>query len=160
MKVGHRWAAAEAPSLGGFKKKQKVNIVRRRMTFFILIIAVIAITFACAGRIFEKQHIFSNPIRQINEVYDYSTDTIIADDVWVFNPDGTFKAKIKDSSKILEITGTYSGDDIGERYLFFLFINDDNDADYEVQLDTENDLYSFIEWKNGDNSIIRYWLIE
>jgi hypothetical protein len=118
-----------------------------------LFIFITWLSFACAGRIFEKTHIFSNPIRPIDEIYDFYTDTILSDDVWIFKPDGLFKARVFTGTELVNLSGKYSGDDVGDGFVILIYLNDDEEYTYEVYLDVENDAYSYIDWIIDDNTI-------
>lgn len=131
---------------------------QRRLLFVVM--ALVLTSFACGSRVFEKPHVYANPPQPLAEVYDSSTDLILADNVWVFRPDGTFEARLENNGQHLHLSGTYDGDDTGSGFFIFLDTDGDGQPDDQLLLDTENDAYSYIEWEAEADTTVRYWLAE
>ena len=124
------------------------------LAFLVLITA----SLACAGRVFQNTHVYALPQIPLLEAYDPTSDAILADNVWVFRPDGTFQARITSCKGHEQFSGSYSGDDVGSDFLFLLDTNGDGTTDDQVQLDVQDDAYSFIDWKCSEQPI-RFWLL-
>lgn len=134
--------------------------MNRQRRLLLMVIALALLSFACGGRVFEEPHVYANPPQPLAVVYDSSTDRILADNAWVFRPDGTFEARVENNGQHLHLSGTYSGDDTGTAFFFFLDTDGDGQSDDQVLLDTEDDAYSYIEWEAEAGTTIRYWLVE
>jgi hypothetical protein len=126
---------------------------------FLVLSILVSASLACAGRVFDELHVYSSPTRSLADVYDPSTDTILAENVWVFRPDGTFSAQLIINGDQLIMSGTYEGDDTGTGFFFLLDTDGDGKNDEEVELDVEEDEYSFISWEYGSDTFL-FWLVE
>ncbi len=118
-----------------------------RSPLIVVVLFLVAATLACAGRVFETSHVYALTPIPAQEAYDASTDAVVADNAWVFRPDGTFAANLSACGTRTHLSGTYSGDDVGpDTFLILLDTNKDGTSDDQVQLDVHNIAYSFLEW--------------
>lgn len=116
-------------------------------------------TIACAGRVFETTHVYSLSQVPLSEVYESESDLIRGDNVWVFRPDGTFEANVPVCKTGGNLSGFYSGDDVGSEFIFLLDLDGDGAAEDQVTLDVENDGFAFIDWICGDQ-VFRFFLLQ
>ena len=130
-----------------------------RMRLFLAVIAVAVSSLACAGRVFETTHVYSLSELTVSQAYEPNSGTILADNVWVFRPDGTFEARIPACNTRDHLFGSYSGDDVGSEFLFLLDLNEDGQGEDTVRVDVKNDEYAYIEW-DCDDQTLRFILIQ
>jgi len=107
-------------------------------------------------RIFVDLRVYSAAQGTANQFYDSTTDKILGEDIWVFRPDGTYSAIVNVDGKILTLSGVYSGDDVGDVFIFSIETNNDHEFDESLYTDPDDD-FSFIEWRRESGSL-KYYL--
>jgi hypothetical protein len=106
------------------------------------------------GRIFKDLRVYSATPGTPNQFYDPIADKLLREDVWVFRPNGTYKAEVSVDGEILELSGVYAGDQTGQGFIFSIETN--NDSTFDESLYTD-DNFSFIEWRR-DGESLKYYL--
>lgn|GEM_PF-6012643 len=127
-----------------------------KLHLIILIAVFVIVTLACGGRVFTELHVYSATPNPIEQVYNPSTDEILAENVWVFRPDGSFEAVVKHGNQQYLLSGDYEGDSDGRGFFFFLDTTGDGKFDEEVLLSDDD---SYIEWQR-EGQTIRYVLVK
>lgn len=121
----------------------------KRQLFFWLVIFFL-MSLACGGRVFEKQRVYSVTRGPAKQFYDSTTNKILADDVWVFQPDGTFAAIVMVNGERRILSGKYEGDETGGGFFFFLDLDGDgNFNDDNIFLGKDD---SYIEWRRNSET--------
>ncbi len=101
-------------------------------------------------RTFVDLHVYSATSGTANQFYDSTIDKILGEDIWVFRPNGTYSAIVNVGGKILTLSGVYSGDDVGDDFIFSIETNNDSKFDESLYSD---DNFSFIEWRHKSGTL-------
>jgi len=128
--------------------------MKRSLRFIAPGLLLILAVLACAERTFADLRVYSARPGSASLFYDKGTDKILADDVWVFRPDGTFSAVVNADGQRLTLSGRYGGDDAGEDFVFAIDTN--GDGKYDDDLYASDD-FSYIEWRR-ESGTTRYSL--
>ena len=105
-------------------------------------------------RVFVDLHVYSATSGTAEQFYDLVNDKILGENIWVFRPNGTYSAILNLDGKILTLSGVYSGDDVGDDFIFSIETSNDHEFDESLYTDDE---FSFIEWRR-ENGVIKYYL--
>ena len=118
------------------------------------LIALFTVTIACSYRYFADFRVYSATPGSAIQFFDSTTDTIIADNVWVFYPEGNFKAVVIVEGKRTTLHGKYGVDNAADNWLISIDVDSRKKFNDHLYL---NDSFSYFEWR-GDNNVITYYL--
>lgn len=150
---------SDKPSLEGSRHQQMkcpYKPISKRLDFIVPLIVLVLAVLACAEKHFGNLRVYSATLGSVGQFYDQTADRILADDVWVFRPNGTFSAVVNVDGQKLTLSGKYGGDDAGKD--FFFSIDTNNDGKYDDNLYASND-FSYIEWRR-EGGILKYIRIQ
>ena len=129
----------------------------RYIRLVIPLLALILSTLACAEKYFDNTQVYSAEKGTVEEFYDTKNDKILADNVWVFKPDGTYSALINIGGQKRLLSGKYGGDNLSN-HEFAFSIDTNNDGQYDDNLWIIDGDFAVIEWRRED-ATLRYFQI-
>lgn len=123
----------------------------KRLTSILLsVIALVVASLACGERIFTDLKVYASDAGVITDFYDIQGDQILADNVWVFHPDGTYNAIVVLDGERLNLSGKYAGDDVGDEFVFSIDTNGDGEYDEHLYAIDE---FQAIEWRRETGTL-------
>jgi len=129
---------------------RNAEMTNRKFALITLVAFLVLAMLACAEKQFVNPHVYAAISGSANQFYDQTTDKLLADDVWVFRPDGTYSAIVNVDGQRLMLSGRYGGDNAAED--FFIAIDTDGDGEYDDSLYASDD-FSYIEWRRSDGTL-------
>lgn len=150
-------------------QKMLLTLLNRFIKLFIVVLSLLSIADCATSipiptpdenstpvprRIFVDLRVYSATPGTVSQYYDSTADKILGENVWFFRPDGTYSAIINDEGEVINLSGVYSGDDVGGD-VFIFSIETNNDSEYDESLYTDDD-FSFIEWRREIGTFTYY----
>ena len=130
--------------------------MKKRIKLSLFLITLVATILACGYKTFGAIHVYSATSGYVSQFYNSTTDTILADNVWVFYPDGKYKALVLVDGKQTNLSGKYGAEDAGDE--FTISIDTDGDSKFDDDLYPDDNL-SYFEWHHNSN-ILKYYLAQ
>ncbi len=118
-------------------------LLSNRMTSVVFALFLLVTALACgAGQIFATRQVYSATTGTATEFYDSTSDKILKDNVWVFYPDGTYKANLLIAGVRLTRSGKYEA----------------NEGVIDLDTSYEGDKYTYTDqlFQNKDSSQITW----
>ena len=128
--------------------------MKNRIQLSLSLIALIITVLACGYKTFGNLRVYSSTSGSASQFYDATADTILAENVWVFYPNGEYKAVVIVDEKQTTLRGKYGAEDIGD--VFAIVIDTDGDGKFDDELYPDHNS-SYFEWRH-ENSIVTYYL--
>lgn len=128
--------------------------MKNRIQLSLSLIALIITVLACGYKTFGNLRIYSSTSGSASQFYDATADTILAENVWVFYPEGKYKAIVIIDGKQTILRGKYGAEDRGDD--FIISIDTDNDGKFDDELYPDHNS-SYFEWHH-ENNIVTYYL--
>ncbi len=129
--------------------------MKNRLLIVLALAALIASSLACAARKYVSDtRVYASTSGGVaDDFYNSTSKQILQDGVWVFQPDGTFTARLTVDGAPLSLAGKYQGDDSGKDFLIHLDTN--SDGAFEDSLYMNQDDTSF-EWRRPSGTLTFY----
>jgi len=128
--------------------------MKRRTQLSVVFIALIFTTLACGYKTFGSVRVYSSTSGSVSQFYDANTDTILKDDVWIFYPNGKYKAVVIVDEKRTSLHGKYGAEDMGD--IFVILIDTDGDGKFDEELYPDHKS-TYFEWRH-ENNVVTYYL--
>jgi hypothetical protein len=127
--------------------------MKNRIQLCLILITLIIATLACGYKTFGDLRVYSSISGSANQFYDATTDAILADNVWIFYPDGKYKAVVMIDGKQTNLHGKYGAEDIGN--VFTILLDTDGDGKFDDELYPDHNS-SYFEWHYESNTVTYY----
>lgn len=133
-----------------------LHLMKSRSSLAVPVLMLVLAALACGGRVFGDLRVYSANPGPASEFYDPVGDRILADDVWVFRPDGTFDAIVNVDEQRSTLSGTYEGDNAG--HVLYLFLDTDGDGETDASLILDDENFSIVWQREREGGELIYYL--
>ncbi len=129
---------------------------RRLLVLTSISVLLLLASAGCSGRRYTtNMRVYSADKGPQETFYDATNSKILQENVWVFQPDGTYAAKLTLDGQLVDWAGQYDAHNQGKD--FVIAVDTNEDGRYEETLFVNRDIS--VEWQRPGGSLTYYLVI-